>query len=343
MLYLRNTVDDALDAHADLMARGLDADLFHARFALIDRLAIEKRTIETFGKDSTPGERAGRVLIATQVVEQSLDLDFDVMISDLAPIDLLIQRAGRLWRHERPEREGSPELLVVAPTPAVDADEEWYSAIFPRAAHVYQDHARLWLTAKVLEGTGTIESPGRLRALIEAVYGAAAEERVPTGLMDSFFMAEGRAGAERGISTSNVLSLTKGYVRDGGAWDSDIRTPTRLADDSQVTLRLARVLDGRVVPYAAATPDEPWRAWRLSEVSASARRVTAESVPPEHTESALAAKAAWTRFDQEKALVLLEATGDGGENGAVMGPKEPISLSYSAKTGLMFFGEPTFD
>ena len=110
VLYIRNTVDDALCAHAALAARGLDPDLFHARFALEDRLEIEGRVVKAFGKHGTPAERAGKVLIATQVVEQSLDLDFDALITDLAPIDLLIQRAGRLWRHERREREGRPEL-----------------------------------------------------------------------------------------------------------------------------------------------------------------------------------------------------------------------------------------
>ena len=136
VLYIRNTVDDALDAHAALTARGLDPGLFHARFALADRLGIEKRIVEAFGKRSTCADRAGRVLVATQVVEQSLDLDFDTLVTDLAPIDLLIQRAGRLWRRERPERSGRPELLVVGPEPVAGADEDWFSRAFPRARYV---------------------------------------------------------------------------------------------------------------------------------------------------------------------------------------------------------------
>ena len=167
VLYIRNTVDDAFDAHAVLKARGLAPRLFHARFALHDRLKIEGQVVERFGKRSVTTGRTGQVLIATQVVEQSLDLDFDVLITDLAPIDLLIQRAGRLWRHDRPEREGHPELLVVGPEPVVDADERWFDRAFPRAKYVYRDHARLWLTARALEDTGAIESPVGLRALIE--------------------------------------------------------------------------------------------------------------------------------------------------------------------------------
>ena len=318
VLYIRNTVDDALDAHGALTARGLAPALFHARYALVDRLAIENRVVKMFGKRSARPERAGSVLIATQVVEQSLDLDFDTLVTDLAPIDLLIQRAGRLWRHDRPERKGRPELLVVGTEPVMDADEKWFSRAFPRAAYVYRDHARLWLTARVLEDAGAISSPGRLRSLVESVYGECPEEGIPDSLRGTFFEAEGRAGADRGVATANLLDFAKGYVRDGGAWESDVRTPTRLDDDPSVTLRLARVRDGRVEPYAhAAAPDETWRAWRLSEVRVSARRVGGEAVPPDYAEAARAAKADWTRYDADKILVVLELAD--AENEALIG------------------------
>ena len=312
VLYIRNTVDDALDAHAALTARGFDPFVFHARFALADRLKIERRIVDMFGKRSEPHDRRGndgrgRVLVATQVVEQSLDLDFDALVTDLAPIDLLIQRAGRLWRHERRDREGQPELLVVAPEPVDDAGEAWFGRVFPRGKYVYPDHARLWLTARTLQDTGEIESPEGMRSLVEAVYGDGVYDATPDGLAGSLWDAEGKAGAERGVATTNVLDFTKGYVRDAGAWDSDVRTPTRLDDNPQVTLRLARVVEGRIEPYARDTEsDEPWRAWRLSEVNVSSRRIGGEAVPPEHAEAARTAKVEWTRFDSEKLLVVLE-------------------------------------
>ena len=235
-LYIRNTVEDLLEAHAALAAKGLDAEVFHARFAFVDRLRIEKSVVETFGRSSGSEKRTGKVLIATQVVEQSLDLDFDTLVTDLAPIDLLIQRAGRLWRHHRPHRTGRPELLVVGPEPVAEAGAEWFSRAFPRAAYVYKDHARLWLTAKVLSDFGSIESPGALRTLIERVYGDDAESEVPEALLGRFFDAEGRAGADRGVANTNVLDLSKGYVWDGGAWDSDTRTPpARRRSASDVT------------------------------------------------------------------------------------------------------------
>ena len=341
VLYVRNSVDDALDAHGALIARGLESDLFHARFALVDRLAIEKRIVETFGKHGTPTDRVGRVLIATQVVEQSLDLDFDALVTDLAPIDLMIQRAGRLWRHARPERSGQPELLVVAPEPVEDADEDWFGRDFPRAKYVYRDHARLWLSARALKDAGEIESPAGLRALIESVYGDESLERLPVALQGSFFDADGRAGADRGVATMNLLNFSKGYVRDGGAWDSDARTPTRINDDPQVTLRLSRVCEDRIEPYARhAATDEPWRAWRLSEVSVASRRVGGEAMPSRHADAARAAKAQWTRYDDDKILVILEEDGaDAGSSTGTAacsdGSGAEVRISYDPALGLL--------
>lgn len=306
-LYIRNTVDDAIDAHAALIERGLPARLFHARFALTDRLDIETSIVNRFGKRSTPSDRAGQVLIATQVVEQSLDLDFDVLVSDLAPIDLLIQRAGRLWRHDRPERRGQPELLVVTPEATADADEAWFGRAFPRAKYVYRDHARLWLTARTLQDAGVIESPAGLRALVESVYGCEADAHLPGALQDKHLETEGRASADRGVATTNLLDPAKGYIRDASGWNRDDRTPTRLDEDPQVTLRLARVRNGRIEPYAGAeAPEESWRAWRLSEVGVPARYVGGEAPPPALTEAVRRAKADWTRYDERKILVVLE-------------------------------------
>ena len=337
VLYIRNTVDDVLDAHAALLMRDVSSDVFHARFALVDRLKIEAKVITRFGKASQPDARKS-VLIATQVVEQSLDLDFDVLITDLAPMDLLIQRAGRLWRHERPCRNGHPELVVVSPEPSPEADETWFSAAFPRTAYVYRDHARLWLTALRLKDAGVIESPGGLRDLIEAVYGSGIEENVPVGLRQYMLDAEGRAGAERGIANSNVLNLGMGYQRDAGAWDTDIRTPTRLNDDPQQVLRLARERDGHVVPYAVdSAPDEPWRAWRLSEVNVPKRRIASEVVPLDLQAAAKNARADWGRYDTDIVLVVLRSDASTGTlTGAAQGAEgDEVKLTYSATHGLI--------
>ena len=343
-LYIRNTVDDAVWAFRRLAESRLDRRplLFHARFALVDRLAIERRVTGTFGKHSSPDERRGQILVATQVVEQSLDLDFDVIVSDLAPIDLLMQRAGRLWRHAREERRGSPELVVVGPEAEQDADKDWFRRTFPRASYVYQDHARLWLTADVLLRRGCIETPGDARGLIEAVYGDGADERVPTGLMTVALDAEGRRGAERSVATTNVLKFPHGYVA-GDSWASECRTPTRLNDHPRVTLRLAGLHGSQVVPYPHMAPhlgsardrtSTEAEAWRLSEVAVSATRISGEALPDGSTAAVRAAKRGWKRWDDEKILVVLGPPNQGTYIGMVKSGDRTIRLEYNPRTGI---------
>lgn len=133
--WIRNTVDDAIEAYETLKnEEGVEVTLFHARFALHDRLRIEEQVLDWFGEKSGRTKRTGRILIATQVVEQSLDLDFDVLVSDLAPIDLLIQRVGRQHRHRRDalgnriaddaaDGRKSPVFGVLAPEVTFSPDE----------------------------------------------------------------------------------------------------------------------------------------------------------------------------------------------------------------------------
>ena len=92
--------------------------IFHARFTAERRNDIEKECIEKFGKNAGGRRLKKAVLLCTQVVEQSLDLDFDVMITQTAPIDLLLQRAGRVFRHVgtvRPLHIDHPEIYVLVP------------------------------------------------------------------------------------------------------------------------------------------------------------------------------------------------------------------------------------
>jgi CRISPR-associated endonuclease/helicase Cas3 len=115
-----NTVDRAQALYAMLSARvdeSVQMVLFHARFPADQRSDIEQRVLSLFGEGAHRPDRA--LLIATQVAEQSLDIDFDFMLSDLAPIDLLLQRAGRLHRHQRnrPDAHKVAKLTVAGLRP----------------------------------------------------------------------------------------------------------------------------------------------------------------------------------------------------------------------------------
>ena len=172
---------------------------------------------------------------------------------------------------------------------------------------MYRDHARLWLTARILEETGSIDSPSGLRRLMEAVYGEEVDSELPDGPTGQLLGKRKELLAQSGASPgTNLLNFARGYVRDGGTWSVDAHTPTRLNDDMPVTLRLARIRADRIQPYAQeAAPNELWRAWRLSEVSISGRRVGAEALPPAMTQAAIYAKAEWSSFDKDKLLVVL--------------------------------------
>lgn len=298
--WVRNTVDDAIAGAAALRAAGVTPMLFHARFAMCDRLAIEAAAIRRFGKDAPASERPG-VLVATQVIEQSLDLDFDLLVTDLAPADLLIQRAGRLWRHRREHRPvAGPEMLVLSPPPVEEPDARWIAAMLPGTQAVYRDPALLWRSARAVFGRGAIASPDDMRPLIEEV----AEGDVPAALAMAASRAEGKTLSATAVAAQNVLDFQKGYRREAGLWEPDVRTPTRLEDRPQVTLRLARMLrDGQVVPYAEDT--DPRRAWALSEVSVAADRVARCEVPPELEQAAVAARAQWGKWERESPTILL--------------------------------------
>ena len=310
--------------------------MFHARFAMGDRLDVERDVVRRFGKARRDGERAG-VLVATQVIEQSLDLDFDLLISDLAPIDLLLQRAGRLWRHAGRTRPiDGPEFLVVSPDPVQEPRDDWYKKAFPRGAYVYPDHALLWLTARTLLAREQWAIPGDVRHLIEAVYGGIEEGAVPAGLEERRNQAIGRARAEGSVAGANLLEFAKGYGGQHAGWDSDVRTPTRLGDETR-TLRLARVEDGRLLPWCEAEDDGPdfRRSWALSEVKVRASKVSGTPMPEHLKAAAASARQSWTRYEDDILLLPLIEEGAGGFRSELLDASgERCAVAYSRSTGL---------
>lgn len=341
--WVRNAVDDALDAVDLLKEHGIGATLFHARFAMGDRLEIEKGVVERFGdKEKTIEQRQG-VIITTQVLQESLDVDLDLIVTDLAPIDLMLQRAGRLWRHTERHTRGrkrpieGPRLLVLGPEPVDDAAKDWYAALLPRAASVYRNHAVVWRSAKVLFGEGDstdVRVPEDVRRLVEAVYGQLGKGGYPPALEQNWIEGEGAERAARSVAGSNLLDLAEGYGGHHAGWDDEVRVPTRLGEPMSV-LRLARLEDGRLVPWYH-DPD-PRRAWALSEVSVRQVRVKSELMPPNLVAAAKKARATWTRFDEGKLLVPLQEAGDGTWAATALDPKSnEVSLRYDRIRGLQF-------
>ncbi len=151
--------------------------IFHSRYTFGDRKRIEENVLKRFGKDKN-GKTSGAIIIATQVIEQSLDLDFDVMFTDLAPIDLLIQRAGRLWRHdnaERPKDCTNPVLHIVMP----EEDENGLPKT-KKLSSIYEEII-IYRTYLLLKDCEKWCFPEDYRKLVEGVYDF---EREIEGLSD---------------------------------------------------------------------------------------------------------------------------------------------------------------
>lgn len=336
-VYVRNTVGDARESFERLsaatagLADGLTVSLFHARFGMVDRMRIEDETLKAFGKDSLIEARAGRILVATQVVEQSLDLDFDVMVTDLAPIDLLVQRAGRLHRHSgkgepfrRPDRP-APRLVIVAPAPVESAKANWFSNMFPVAHYVYPNTGRLWAGLRQIEDRGGLnlasENP---RDLLDAVYKMPIESMPEALRQITLSFEEGTQRAQRGQGAANALDPDGGYAVGGQrqSWEAEAKTPTRLGEMGE-PVRLA-IMDagGALVPWGwsrninlKSQPD--WLDWAIAEIRLR-RSQFVEFVPIDAKEKAAVQvlRAEWEARRDLTPVVVLRQASPAGENAA---------------------------
>jgi CRISPR-associated endonuclease/helicase Cas3 len=322
--WIRNTVDEAIAAHALIAVHRPDALLFHARFAFCDRTPIEARVSQQFARDSH--DRAG-IVVATQVIEQSLDLDFDLIVTDLAPIDLLIQRAGRVWRHKRLWRPlNTAELCVLSPAPVDDPPADWLRELRGTES-VYRDPALLWRSARMIFTAGAIETPGGLRALIEPVY--ARDPCVPNGLMEASGRAFAKGIAEGRLGEFKVLSVSDGYCRTLDSWNDDERTPTRL-DENSLKIRLARFEDGTLRPWS--DNEDESRAWALSELTVSKARFRKPDYDAAVDEAMERVCGRWPKHQRTMPVLVLGADKDGWYMSA--------TARYHRAIGLVFGSTP---
>jgi len=258
------------------LPNGTEVFLFHARFPADRRQKREDQTLETFGEGSS---RTGRkILIATQVGEQSLDLDFDLIATDLAPVDLVLQRAGRLWRHARKFRPISEPVLLVA---GLAGDEPPSFGKPLRWGAVYREDIllRSWI---LLRSRQNLMLPDEIDTLVQSVY----EEQVvmPALLeerMNRAMLAEGEALAQRQQANTAIIGLPDDaswnqperfvlYDEDEPGVHRTLMAKTRLGEDAIVAIPLWREDAFR----PEATPDfAQSKGWFLGAVSLSRKGV----------------------------------------------------------------------
>jgi CRISPR-associated endonuclease/helicase Cas3 len=175
------------------------------------------------------------------------------------------------------------------------------------------------------------------------VFDRDAPGAVPAGLAASDQTAHGKGLGQTGIAAQNVLDLRKGYCIDAGLWEPDTNTPTRLEEHPHVTLRLALLREGAIVPYAG-DPDL-LLAWAQSELSVAQYRIVACPVPSELEAAADAARAQWGCWERDSPVVvlaLLHRDGDGDGDGYRLEARAEsgatIVARYDARTGLSWPG-----
>ena len=192
-------------------------DVFHARYRFEDRQRKELAVLGVYGK--TAMRNGGRILVATQVVEQSLDLDFDWMVTQICPVDLLFQRLGRLHRHERERPRGFelPRCTVVTVT----------GKDYGVHKFIYENTRVLWRTEQLLRRApdGAIRFPTAYREWIEAAYGKAMWDDEPENIYGEYLafrdMEDEKAAKAQRLTTISMTqfadedSKASALTRDG--------------------------------------------------------------------------------------------------------------------------------
>ena len=269
-----NTVDRAQQLFRSLQdTLGDETSLlvFHARFPADSRSQREHDVLERFGV--ARNKRDGRaLLIATQVAEQSLDIDFDFMITDLAPVDLVLQRAGRLHRHDH--RQPRPHAHEHAVLTVAGLHSDRFPDMTDNAwRFVYNEHilGRSWA---FLSRESELEMPGDIDRLVQAVYAPEKllPEDIPDEIRSQIEQAQGGHLAEKliGRQTAREVSIdpdsepslayegrSRGYEEGESGTGKEKRT--RLDSDSVTVVPVYKVAnDWAASPEGAPfSPEKP--------------------------------------------------------------------------------------
>lgn len=175
-----NTVKRAQDL-ARLVPENIEVLLLHSAYLAPEREKIEERLQAKIGKGATRPKKM--IVIGTQVLEQSLDIDFDVLFTDIAPVDLIIQRIGRLHRHKisRPMHLAKPTVYITG----INSYGKGNEFIYEKYLLMKTDH---FLTHK-------INIPNDVSPLVQKVYD-------PTVDKDIKDIAEAEAKFEKDLKKS---------------------------------------------------------------------------------------------------------------------------------------------
>ncbi|ALJ18538.1 CRISPR-associated helicase/endonuclease Cas3 [Microbacterium sp. No. 7] len=165
---IRNTVRRAQETAAVLreMFPDIPVTVAHSRYLGVDRARKDRELLGLYGRHGARPPRS--IVVATQVIEQSLDVDFDLLVSDVAPIDLLLQRTGRMHRHHRADR---PEALRTPRLVITGVDWSTNPPGIDRGSSVVYGEALLLRTLAAVRERDALTLPDDIAPLVEQVYG----------------------------------------------------------------------------------------------------------------------------------------------------------------------------
>jgi CRISPR-associated endonuclease/helicase Cas3 len=281
VLVIRNTVNDCVRTQIAL-ERLADAQLgrpvlftcagvaapHHALFARPDRQALDIELERRIGKQRQAG---GCVVIATQTVQQSLDLDADVLFSDLCPADVLLQRIGRLHRHARLRPDGfdTPHAFVIVPANrdlSVLMGDNGITKNYHGLGRVYPDLRVVEATWRLLEEHSEWRIPTMNRHLVErSVHSSILRTIARDGGHRWEAHANQAIGAERGQQRQadlNVVDRSKPYSEMSFPSSADQRIVTRLGEGD----RRVRFANSMIGPFGQDLDELTLRAWWVAGV-----------------------------------------------------------------------------
>ena len=256
VLVVRNTVKGAQAVFGEVRGSGAQDLLLqaaggpvvhHSRFAAEDRTLLDAAVEKELGRDRKAG---GCIVIGTQTLEQSLDIDADLLITDLCPVDVLLQRIGRVHRHEsthRPKSFRCPQCVVLVPEGGLDSEGLLAHGLgMSRNGGIYRDLRILELARRLVERHAVWEIPEMNRMLVEEGTHPdkrrAVEQEMGPLWEENSLDVDGRAAAERKVARGHVLDRREEFrTLDFPAADEQVRT--RLGDDGP-RIRLVEPVTG---------------------------------------------------------------------------------------------------
>ena len=212
VLWIENTVQQAQDiyeAFASLLGphANIELGIIHSRFTAADRETNEGRWIGILGKRSQVRGECGRILVGTQVLEQSLDIDADFLVTRLCPTDMLLQRLGRLWRHPTTRRPTEARCEACILCPAEDKLKTDPKKALGVSSKIYAPYV-LCRTLEALAFRSSIVLPEDIRPLIEDTYSDRLEDGQMLELLTEMLEGSKDCKGSRALQQLAQLTLT---------------------------------------------------------------------------------------------------------------------------------------